>query len=86
MPALSTAVPVEDWAAPSPLSVSLGPHEATSERLSSQLYETVTGPLFQPDALASGDAEPLIVGFVASRLMVTVAGPAGPPALVAEHE
>ena len=86
LPALSTAVPVADWPAPSLLSVSSDAQEATPERLSSQLYETVTGPLFQPNALASGDADPLIVGFVASRLILTSTGPVVPPALDAEQE
>ena len=42
-------------------------------------------PLFQPSALASGDAEPLIVGFVVSRLILTSTGPRA-AALDAEHE
>ena len=48
--------------------------------------ETETSELFQPAPFGAGEREPPIVGTVASRLIVTLTGPAEPPVLVAEHE
>jgi hypothetical protein len=51
--------------------------------LSAHVNETVTLLLFQAAPFAAEDAEPSIVGFVASRLIETSTGPAAPPALCA---
>jgi hypothetical protein len=67
------------------LSVLPGPHASTSDRLSVHWNVTSTASFFQPAVLAAGDAEPPIVGLVASRLILTSTGPAEPPALVAEQ-
>ena len=55
-----------------------------SDIASAQVNETVTSVLFQLFEFAAGDAEPLTVGAVASRLIVTDCDDV-PPALVAEH-
>ena len=62
LPALSVQVPVADCPAPWLLSV-VGPvTEATPDSESEQVKLTMTGPLFQPLALAPGLAEPVTVG------------------------
>src|SRR5688500_11917185 len=87
LPALSvgSTVAVADWLAPSVLSVTGSAQLATPARLSSQLKFTVTLLLYQPLAFGDVAAAPLIVGTVASRLIVTETSLADPPALVAEH-
>ncbi len=51
------------------------------ERLSLQVKETVTGPLFQPKLLGRGDREPERVGCVLSILMPPTVADAAFPAL-----
>src|SRR5688572_20864003 len=53
-PASSTAFPLADCPAPSPVRVVFGPQDATPERLSLHVNETVTSVLFQPFVFASG--------------------------------
>jgi hypothetical protein len=68
-PARSTAVPLTDWSSASDATVTgVGPHEATPEGASSHENETTTSALFQPDAFAAGNREPVIVGAVLSTL------------------
>lgn len=70
MPALSTAVPVSLWPAPSPVKV-VGPEQlAIPEPVSSHSKLTVTPVLFQPLALASGVRDPTIVGLVVSCTVI----------------
>src|SRR5262245_8573137 len=83
LPALSTAVPVTDWLAPSVLSVWSAVTLAMPEVASLAVKCTVTALLYQPAALGDVVAAPLIVGGVASRLIVTLSVEV-PPALVAE--
>jgi hypothetical protein len=70
-PALSVAVPLADCPAPSLESVCGAAHDVMPEVGSSHVNETVTSVLFQAFPLGAGDADPLIVGAVASRLIVT---------------
>src|SRR5438132_5218466 len=88
LPALSTQLPLllTDWPAPSPLTIApatvLVAMPDWTEPASAQLKETVTSPLFQPWALASGSRLPPITGDVLSMLMpLTVDGEAALPAL-----
>src|SRR5439155_382461 len=71
--ALSVQVPLADWPAPSALSVvsAGGLPAARPLRPSAQLKLTVTSALYQPLALGARSGLPLIVGAVASRLIVT---------------
>ena len=86
LPALSLAFPVTPRAAPSPSVV--GPEqEATPESASLHAKLTVGAPvltLYQPVTAGAGVVLPLIVGGVASFLMVTLDVDV-PPAEVAEH-
>ncbi len=68
LPALSIAVPVTDWLAPSVPTAVDGVTEATPERLSLAAKLTITLALFQPLVLGSGLREPVIVGGVLSIL------------------
>src|SRR2546423_441965 len=81
--ALSVQVPVADWLAPSVRVVAAGGLPAARPlRLSAQLKLTATSALYQPLALGARSGLPLIVGAVASRLIVTD-WPLVPPLLVA---
>jgi hypothetical protein len=82
LPAASVAVPVTDWFAPLALRVLFGPQATIPEVASAQVKLTVTSVLFQLSAFVAGERLPLIVGGVASRLMVTDLESV-PPALVA---
>jgi hypothetical protein len=62
LPALSVAVPVTDWFAPSIDSVVGALQLATPESASVHVKLTVTSVLFQPAALPAGSASPMIVG------------------------
>src|SRR3989449_7296387 len=73
LPALSSAVPLADWAAPSALRVIGLVQLAIPERRSEQRKLAVTSLLFQPLALAAGLRLPLIVGAVLSMLTLPVA-------------
>src|SRR5207249_54953 len=67
LPALSVAVPVTLWLAPSALSVTSGGQLAIPESASAQVKCTVTEPpSYQPAALGEVVAAPLIVGAVLS--------------------
>jgi hypothetical protein len=66
--ALSYAVPLADWFAPSPRTTS-GGQVFTPERASSQVKLTVTSSLFKPFAFAAGERCASIVGAVRSNLM-----------------
>jgi hypothetical protein len=85
LPALSAAVPLTDWSAPSSDTVARSEHEATPDVASEHENDTVATVLYQPLAFGAGDTDPEILGSVASRWMATDTGPAEPPALVAEH-
>jgi hypothetical protein len=84
LPALSTAVPLTAWFASLVVSVWSGPQDAMPDGASPHVNATVTSPLFQPAPFGAGEREPLIVGTVASRLIVTDCELV-PPALVAEQ-
>src|SRR5207245_4921728 len=73
LPALSSAVPLADWAAPSALRVIGLVQLAIPERTSEQRKLAVTSLLFQPLALAAGLRLPLIVGAVLSMLTLAFA-------------
>src|SRR5260370_27098169 len=62
LPAISVAVPMTDWPAPSSISVTVWVELATPEVASLAVKLTVTGPLYQPSALAAVVGAPLIVG------------------------
>src|SRR5437879_10615414 len=68
LPALSVAVPLDDWPLPS-ASVSSAVQLWIPESVSEQLKCTVTSLLFQPAALGVVVAAPLIVGAVLSMLI-----------------
>src|SRR3954467_1450164 len=70
LPAVSTAVPVTVWLAPSPVTVWGAVQLAMPDKLdwSSQLKVTVTSVLFQPLPLAAGSWVWPIVGGVLSIL------------------
>ncbi len=69
--ALSTAVPVTDWLAPSPLSVVELVQLLMPDVASAQVKLTVTSLLFQPLPFAAGERLPVMVGAVLSSLTVT---------------
>ena len=71
LPAISVAVPLVVWSAPSPRVTDDG-HDWTPERASPHVKATVTSALYQPAALAARSTEPEMVGAVLSRL--TTAG------------
>src|SRR4030042_1429384 len=72
LPALSVAVPVTNWPAPSDETVVFGVTAATPDNTSLAVKLTMTSLLFQPLALAPGVREPLILGFVLSMLMLLI--------------
>jgi hypothetical protein len=78
LPALSTAVPMTDWFAPSVESVVEVEQDWMPESASMQVYVTVTFSLFQPLALAAGAVTATIVGLVLSTLTLAVAVAAFP--------
>ncbi|WP_436496774.1 hypothetical protein [Actinokineospora sp. HUAS TT18] len=61
LPTPSTTLPPTDWSAPSPVSSTGSVQPATPDWVSAHAKKTVTGPLFQPCALA-GVRLPEIVG------------------------
>jgi hypothetical protein len=67
LPAASVAVPVTDWLAPSPVSVT-GAVTDTPGRLSAAVKLTTTSVLFHPFVFAAGVREPAIVGGVVSSV------------------
>ena len=72
-PALSVAVPLTLWPAPSLLrTVDAGVQLAIPDSASAQLKVTVTGELFQPLEFAAGVRAPAIAGGMLSILMVIV--------------
>ena len=73
LPALSVAVPEMVWFSPSAVTVIGAGQEAMPERVSEQVKVTVTGPLFQPLALAAGEAEAVMVGEDLSMLRLALA-------------
>src|SRR5687768_4989233 len=84
LPALSVAVPVTDWSAPSLLSVVLPTQVAMSDSPSAQVKLTVTAALYQPFRSATRSGAPLMVGNTVSMSMsVTVAVLVLPAASVA---
>src|SRR5438445_3896276 len=68
LPALSVAVPLDDWPLPS-ASVASAAQLWIPESVSAQLKCTVTSLLYQPAALGEVVAAPLIVGAVLSMLI-----------------
>src|SRR5690348_11110529 len=72
LPALSVAVPVVTWPAPSAVSVVGLLQSATPDGASEQVYATVTSPLYQPAALAAG-ACAVMTGLVRSTFTVALA-------------
>ena len=66
LPALSSAVPVTLWFAPSPVRVTGDVQLAIPESSSAQVNVTVTSVLFHPLPLAPGETLPVIVGGVLS--------------------
>jgi hypothetical protein len=84
LPALSVAAPLADCPAPSVEMVCGAAHDAMPEVASLHVNATVTSCLYQPFAFGADVADPLMVGAVASRLIVTD-WEAVPPALVAVH-
>jgi hypothetical protein len=85
LPATSVVVwGVELTALPSPLRIWSAGQLTTPERLSAQENATVTSPWYQPFAFGLVVAVALMVGAVASRLIVTFSLLL-PPALVAEQ-
>jgi hypothetical protein len=81
--ALSVAVPVRDWLAPSVDTVEPAAQLLTPDGVSEQLNETATSVLFQPFAFAAGVRDPVIVGADVSSLTVTAPVPTLPTASVA---
>src|SRR5215207_7672740 len=71
LPAASTAVPVADWSAPSPIVFGAG-QASMPERMSWHVNETVTEWSYQPSDVGVPSAAAEIVGCVSSRL--TLAG------------
>ena len=82
-PALSVAVPLTDWLAPSPLRVTSTGHEAMPDKpdWSAQVKCTVIGPRYQPLPFGTVVAAPVIVGGVVSTRTCTVFAVSGLPAL-----
>ena len=70
LPALSVQFPVADSPRPSVDRIDGLEKEATPESASLQEKVTVTLPLFQPLALAEGDAVPVMIGRVRSMLIL----------------
>src|SRR5579859_1273808 len=70
-PALSTAVPVTVWLAPSLVNDTGALHEATPDSASAQLKLTVTEVLFQFAVFGGGATCGTTVGAVLSKLAVT---------------
>jgi hypothetical protein len=81
--ALSTAVPVTDWPAPSLVTVVEGEHDLIPEGESEQVKLAVTAVLFQPLAFGTGDRLPVINGGDLSTLTVTEPLPVLPSRSVA---
>ena len=75
LPALSAHVPDADCPAPSLLSTTGSEHSSIPDRASAPLNVTVTSVLFQPFALAAGDAEAEASGAVLSMLMPVTSSP-----------
>src|SRR5213592_3325798 len=71
-PAVSTAVPVMVWLAPSSVRVTGVGQAAMPDNASPQVKVTVTSPLFQPLVLAACDTEAVIAGGVLSTLRSAV--------------
>jgi len=70
LPALSCALPVRLWPAPSLSSRPPPPHPATPDSASSHVKPTRTGVLFQPLAFGAGDRLGVMVGGTPSILSV----------------
>ena len=81
LPALSVAVPVTTWPAPSSATTLSAVHEAMPDSASSHSNVTVTSELFQPCAFAAGVSVCEIVGEVPSILTSTVLCVSSLPAL-----
>src|SRR5579862_4786413 len=71
-PALSTAVAVTCWPAPSLGITSAAGQVATPEAESEQVNVTVTGALFQPLEFGAGEAAAVICGAVLSMLTLVL--------------
>ena len=83
LPALSVAVPVTTWPAPSVVTTRGAGHEAIPDRSSAQTNVTVALPFSHPAAVGSGATVAEIVGAVLSMLSVTLAAAVLPALSVA---
>ena len=73
LPAVSVAVPLTTWPAPSVVTTRGAGHEAIPDRSSAQTNVTVVLPFSHPVAVGSGAMVAEIVGAVLSMLSVTLA-------------
>jgi len=81
LPALSVAVPLTTWLAPSVVTVTGAGHVATPEELSVQVNVTVTFVLFHPAALDAGETWAVITGGTLSVLALKIWTAICPPGL-----
>src|SRR5712691_11549866 len=73
LPALSTAVPLTVWLAPSVPTTTVAGQVSIPERTSVHVNPALTGVLFQPLPLGAGEPAPVIAGGALSMLSVTLA-------------